>query len=63
MTDTEVGTVPLWALKFILDKGEFCDCGPHGEGWPSEHMKDALRAIEDAVYGDSLVGRQHTDKR
>jgi hypothetical protein len=25
-------TVPLWALKFILARGNFQDAGPYGEG-------------------------------
>jgi hypothetical protein len=43
--------VPLWALKFVLDNGDFWDEGPRDEGWPSDKMSEALRALENARLG------------
>lgn len=41
--------VPRWALDFIMAHGDFCDRGPHEEGWPSDEMDRALKAIELAM--------------
>jgi hypothetical protein len=49
MDDTETVTVPRWALEFVLDKADFCDAGPPGEGWYSGCMREAKAALEAAL--------------
>jgi len=41
--------VPRWALEFVMLHGDFCDRGPRDQGWPSEEMERALKAIEGAM--------------
>jgi hypothetical protein len=41
-------SVPRWALEFILERADFADRGPAGQGWSSEEMKRAQEALEKA---------------
>lgn len=45
---TEV-TVPLWALKFILENANFRDEGLGGGGWESDEMGRSRIALEQAM--------------
>lgn len=47
--ETRTVTVPLWAIKFIIDHADLCDDGPYGEGWRSEKMALAQEAVEAAM--------------
>jgi len=50
--ETETVPVPSWALEFILDRTWLlCDAGPSGEGWQSDRMTAAIKALEVAMYG------------
>lgn len=42
-------TVPLWALKFILENANFRDEGLGGGGWESDEMCRARIALEQAM--------------
>jgi len=41
--------VPRWALQFVMQHGYFCDRGPYEEGWPSDEMEQAIKAIKEAM--------------
>ena len=45
----ETVIVPRWALEFVLENASFQDCGPFGQGWPSQEMEKATKALETAL--------------
>lgn len=55
MSDTATVTVPRWAVEFILERGNFQDEGPWGEGWPSAKMQKSLDALDEALYGNGCA--------
>jgi len=42
----ETVIVPRWALEFVLENASFQDQGPFGQGWPSQEMEKAIKALE-----------------
>jgi hypothetical protein len=51
MDKTEMVSVPRWALEFVMERADFWDSGPPGEGWPSDKMVEATEALEAALRG------------
>ena len=47
--------VPRWALEFIMENASFIDEGPGAEGWCSDKMERAVKAIDAAqVLADRI---------